>query len=443
MPSKQYESYSLSVVTQSSSVAISSLVGTGVAVYDDSNICYYYKDRQLNAVDFIPMMEIDKEQNKLDKAFKIGVKRAPKLTPAQQKEYDAKKKVLADKRQTTQLWSLPSEAPVAMIKAGELLILGMNDSVVAINAVSKKKVWEAPVQGGAVGLTATEKGLYVSTDNGNIYGFPSSSKGKTRELKLVVGVSQKTDTPVKIKSGMARAPKPAKNKSTAKAPKPVRKKSTAKAPKPIAHWSFEEASGAMVTDSVKGISGTCEPTVRLGIEGVKGKAVEFPGKSSHIVLGDKNSLLFGENDFSVSFWVKTSGWTKDAAIISNKDWKSGRRTGWVVSGYRSGANGLTWNFTPHGSRRSDLRISDVAVSDDQWHHVCATHERGGKATMYLDGEIIGETGIDDNAGSIDSGLLTVLGADGNKNYSFSGSVDELMLFDRAITAEEALKLSEL
>ncbi|KMN46939.1 hypothetical protein [Bacillus sp. LK2] len=65
------------------------------------------------------------------------------------------------------------------------------------------------------------------------------------------------------------------------------------------------------------------------------KALKFKSTSqknaSYIDLGDTSQLKFGEHtDFTISFWVKSSGVNADPAIISNKDWNSGGNLGWFI-----------------------------------------------------------------------------------------------------------------
>ena len=59
------------------------------------------------------------------------------------------------------------------------------------------------------------------------------------------------------------------------------------------------------------------------------------GSNDHVNLGGSGDLNFGAStDFSVALWVKTSGWSSDAAIVSNKNWASGSNTGWILFGKR-------------------------------------------------------------------------------------------------------------
>jgi len=82
-------------------------------------------------------------------------------------------------------WQLACECPDAMILAGDLLIAGGQNHVLAVNAATGAKVWQAPVSGKAKGLAVAAGRLYVSTDTGAIHCFvpaPASSSGRVAEL---------------------------------------------------------------------------------------------------------------------------------------------------------------------------------------------------------------------------------------------------------------------
>lgn len=176
MPSVQRPSYRLSVMSPNSKDAISSFVGGRIVLFDDTGDCYFYKNGSLLSLDFTSRTMIDKKIRDLNRKYKIGSKKAPKLTTSQKDEYESIKSSLDKNKEKTERWSMTMEKPVAMIKAGGLLILGLQDKVVAIDVMSREMVWNAKVDGAALGLTATQNGLYVSTDLGKIIGFPSIGK---------------------------------------------------------------------------------------------------------------------------------------------------------------------------------------------------------------------------------------------------------------------------
>ena len=69
------------------------------------------------------------------------------------------------------LWRIPCDYPQSLIKAGDTLLAGGTNSVIAVSTKTGEQLWEAKVDGIAHGLTAAHDKLYISTDKGYIYCF--------------------------------------------------------------------------------------------------------------------------------------------------------------------------------------------------------------------------------------------------------------------------------
>jgi hypothetical protein len=213
-------------------------------------------------------------------------------------------------------------------------------------------------------------------------------------------------------------------------------------PSLIGHWTFDNT----LRDATGEAHGTFSDGTPAYGEGKFGQAVVLDGLNDHIVLGDNTNLNFGSTtDFSVSLWVKTTGWNEDASILSNKDWDSGSNTGWIIAG-GSGKDTWQWNYCGSDGSRVDYDPSDPILNDDNWHHLCVSHDRDGVASFYFDGALQNEIDISGSTGSLDSGLPVVLGTDGAEGsvwaYWFAGSFDELKIFNYALASEEIFELAK-
>jgi outer membrane protein assembly factor BamB len=69
------------------------------------------------------------------------------------------------------MWRIECENAHALIKAGNTLLAGGTDAVVAYDPATGKEIWEAKVDGIAHGLAVAQGQLYVSTDKGYIYSY--------------------------------------------------------------------------------------------------------------------------------------------------------------------------------------------------------------------------------------------------------------------------------
>jgi hypothetical protein len=85
-------------------------------------------------------------------------------------------------------------------------------------------------------------------------------------------------------------------------------------------------------------------------------------------------------------------------------------------------------------------LSDSPVVDDLWHHAAATYD-GENLRLYVDGRpqkrVVAYKGeIAANADDLTIGLNRSNPASAEKNQSFDGSLDEVMIFNRALSADE-------
>ncbi|MFB9325718.1 alkaline phosphatase family protein [Paenibacillus aurantiacus] len=170
-----------------------------------------------------------------------------------------------------------------------------------------------------------------------------------------------------------------------------------------------------------------------------GSAISFTAAGQYLNLGKTASTTFGSaTDYSVAFWIQSSGVSGDPAIIGNKNWNSGANAGWVLSLQSNGS--LKWNYTPAGQTRTDATISGVA--DGTWHYIAITHNRDGAAKFYKDGQLVNTVNIAAKTGSIDTTYGTNIAQDGTGAYGYAlnAKLDEFQLFKRELSEGEIAAL---
>ncbi|MCR8660415.1 LamG-like jellyroll fold domain-containing protein [Paenibacillus endoradicis] len=175
--------------------------------------------------------------------------------------------------------------------------------------------------------------------------------------------------------------------------------------------------------------------------GIAGKAINLnPTESgqSYISAGKPSNLQFGANqNFTVSFWMKSDGQNgADTTIISNKDWASGANQGWIIGMYQGN---LIWNYKGSSKDRLDFKPTVVKVGDNEWHHIAISHNRTGDAVFYVDNKQVKTISIA-NAGNIDTTLPINIGADGKGNLAYKGLLDEMNVYNTALSATEVATL---
>ncbi|MBB3108910.1 hypothetical protein FHS18_000962 [Paenibacillus phyllosphaerae] len=171
-----------------------------------------------------------------------------------------------------------------------------------------------------------------------------------------------------------------------------------------------------VTDSSSAltpVSAAGSPTYTAGRVG---SAIEFKTAGQYLNLGKTANTTFGSaTDYTVAFWMQSSGVTGDPVIIGNKNWASGANTGWIVSLQSNGS--LKWNYTPSVQTRTDVTIPGVA--DGSWHYIAITHDRNGSAKFYKDAQMVSSVSIAAKQGSIDTTSNTNIGQDGTGAYGYA------------------------
>lgn len=200
----------------------------------------------------------------------------------------------------------------------------------------------------------------------------------------------------------------------------------------IGYWSFDEIS----QENVQDLSGIGNHGKAKGVElvaGFKGKAASFNGRSSYIDCGNDSSLNLS-GDMAVSFWLKLNN-------PNSPDYLRvlGKRKIWNEPfGYEVECNPSQQRINISGGNTSGSEQGLAQYSfTDQWVHFCGVIKRG-QSYWYADGELIG---VDKEVAAPRANETNlVIGANPDYKGNMDGSIDELMIFDRALSEAEVQKL---
>ncbi|SJZ74782.1 Listeria/Bacterioides repeat-containing protein [Trichlorobacter thiogenes] len=188
-------------------------------------------------------------------------------------------------------------------------------------------------------------------------------------------------------------------------------------------------------DAVGGLNGT------VGLypyytPGKIGQAFFFTGNpTGYVTVPDNQKLRFGVDEFSLAVWVKTSDvgtWTR---VITKRP--ASGATAW----YSLGVSG---NKAIFEITAGTPLTSALPVADDAWHHIAVTRDPVGslhrKFRLYVDGVedvTMDDTGVNlDNNGPLEIAKWAIETPGG---AILRGSIDEVQLFNRALTATEVLE----
>lgn len=189
-------------------------------------------------------------------------------------------------------------------------------------------------------------------------------------------------------------------------------------------WHLDEGSGANAKDSSPhGRNGTILNALRWG-EGKYGKAL-ICGQYNALNVENVPRVQFKQG-ISIAAWVKAPfSWIS----ICEQPGVCGLATG------DGGIIGFSLDDSDGGHHQYNT-FATLALTPDDWHHLAATYD-GAVLRLYVDGEEQGE-GL--------KAQFTLNNSDKPFRFGWNGSVspgmlDEVMLYDRALTPEEVVALA--
>jgi len=196
----------------------------------------------------------------------------------------------------------------------------------------------------------------------------------------------------------------------------------------ISYWQFEHESNktGIAVDSVGGNNGTLSG-VTFTDEGAIGSAYEFDGNDR---IATTVTTQF--TDFTISLWFKDDGDNRAYERIADKSYTGGFWIGRQAGTANSWGGGIKNASSPYGIY--------ITLPDKQWNHLVFMR-RGNNHTIIGNGgqsvksQIVSDTALDTTALAIGG-----YGAGGTESQWFTGSIDEVMVYDRALTAEEIYQI---
>ncbi len=205
----------------------------------------------------------------------------------------------------------------------------------------------------------------------------------------------------------------------------------------IGYWKFDETSGTTAADSMGFNPGTLTngPTFAAGI---KGNAVSLDGVNDFVDMGSAASL---DNlpQTSACAWINgpASQPTGSYQGILNKTDSAGQNGYSLYVGDQRGGAALEFGST---TRNNGYREDADLIPPNTWTHICSTWDGTNGASalkIYVNGTEQ-TTGLDyDYAGSgniSDASYNLVVG--GTSGSSFTGLVDEVVLYNRVLSPTE-------
>jgi PKD repeat protein len=202
----------------------------------------------------------------------------------------------------------------------------------------------------------------------------------------------------------------------------------------VAAYGFDETGGTQALDSSgRGNHGTLSNATRSS-QAKFGRALSFNGSNSLVTVADSAALDL-TNGMTLSAWVYPTSWASG--------WKT------VIMKERSGGLAYTLNANSDAGRpNTTLRIGSYDrqltagshLPTNTWAHLAATYN-GSRQRLFVNGVQVGsrsQTGnLDVTANPVRIGGSTVW-----PNQYFQGLIDEVRVYNRALTRTEIAAVAE-
>jgi len=203
----------------------------------------------------------------------------------------------------------------------------------------------------------------------------------------------------------------------------------------VGYWRLDgnllEQSGIQVASPI-GAPEPTEPSPASGAFGDPEGAMQFNGTTDGVQTWKDREFRFGQH-FTVQFFVKTNS-TEEAFWVSTSSGDKAHDKGWYVGLFNDelgfgATNGATQNY-----------ITCSPPNDGLWHHVAAVRN-GDEYLLFVDGALCKYLAGAPLADSFDAGNMVQLGHryhfdTGGNVFNFDGSLDEVLLFNRALSPDE-------
>jgi Tol biopolymer transport system component len=203
----------------------------------------------------------------------------------------------------------------------------------------------------------------------------------------------------------------------------------------IAHWRLDEEQGNIAYDSTGRYDGHLHGGPLWQSSGGKvGGALEFDGVDDYISI--PFVLNPGEGSFSVFAWTK--GGAPGQAIKSQAEGTVRPNSTWLCTDPTDGRLITRLMHPPF-----PLLESQSVITDGQWHHVGLVYDRDSmNRCLYVEGAEVARDVGPVAALRCDGGLYIGVGKGLEAGSFFSGLIDDVRIYDVALSAEEIAALAQ-
>ncbi len=200
----------------------------------------------------------------------------------------------------------------------------------------------------------------------------------------------------------------------------------------VGWWPLNDGGGATAVDaSGNGNHGSLAGNPEW-VDGYLKGALQFDGDGDYINCGNDSTFDI-QDQITMTFWIKTSGFTTDwSAIISKGD------SSWRMSRAATTGDSIHMGFGGTTTSGNTYLDGSISVTDDQWHFCVGVYD-GAEVRIYVDAEL--------DVSQAATGQLTtdsydvLIGENDQQTGRYLNAIlDDVRIYNRALTEEELEKV---
>jgi hypothetical protein len=184
------------------------------------------------------------------------------------------------------------------------------------------------------------------------------------------------------------------------------------------------------------------------IEGKVNQAIKLNGNSSYVKVINPEQKF--DKQYTITAWVSTQG--RGMPFFAKYSWNGSAR-GFAVHSTTPDGNGVTTNGSTlfsvamYNESWNPKKFPTYTLPINKFKHVSATYNEG-EAKLYIDGILVDESTVQ-HQGTLDNPYDILMGAywhnqgkslDHNHTRTFDGLIDDLRIYNRALTEAEIKQL---
>ena len=203
----------------------------------------------------------------------------------------------------------------------------------------------------------------------------------------------------------------------------------------VGYWRFDEGSGTTAYDNSSSNNYGTLVNGPTWVNGKHGKALRFDGFDDSINIESSETLRFTSSSFTIACWVKIDGSTGDHQVILSQSRSIFPGPYFCLELQPNGHTPQCAVLILPETGTCQYSVSNNNIQFGEWVYLVGTYD-GSTIKIYVNGVL---TGAIEKEGTLNSEELPIrIGSHyiiGEENW-FKGTIDEVMLYNRALDAEE-------